>query len=99
MSLESKLQEALQGTVKAAMARNYDPKIFKRMLAEHGGLETAHRLLASEEAQIGLIQLHKRGLLGKSMEAVVLQEQFKSLFMEEELAEARQRLEDLEYYK
>lgn len=65
------------------------------MLAEHGGPETARRLIARRDPQAGLMTLWELGLLSDSMEAVMLRSKFKSLFTDEELAEAKQRLEDL----
>ena len=69
------------------------------MLEEHGGVETAKGLLAKSEPQTGLFELWQLNLLHESMEAVVLQEKFKSLFTEDELAEAHRRLEELGYFK
>ena len=68
-----------------------------QMLGEHGGVGTAKRLLASEEPQTGLFELYYRELLHESMEAIVLQEKFRPLFTETELAEACRRLEELGY--
>ena len=99
MSLEEEFTRALEGTVEAAKARNYIPTYFMQMLGEHGGVETAKRLLASEEPQQGLFELYYRDLLHESMEAVVLQDKFRTLFTEKELIEARRRLEDLGYYQ
>ena len=99
MSLEDELTRALEGTVKAAKARGYFPTYFMQMLAEHGGVGTAKRLLAVERPQAGLIELWRLGLLHESMEAVVLQPKFHSLFTEEELAEAFHRLEELKIIK
>ena len=68
------------------------------MLERDGGLKTAKRLIASRGPQKGLFTLQGLGLLGESMEAVMLQERFRPLFTEEELAEARRRLEELGYF-
>ena len=98
MSLEEEFTKALEGTVEAAKSKNYIPTFFIRMLAEHGGVETARRLLAHQEPQTGLFELYHRSLLHESMEAVVLRDKFRSLFTDLELAEARRRLEELGYY-
>jgi recombinational DNA repair protein (RecF pathway) len=98
MNLEDEFTKALDGTVEAAKAKNYNPTFFIRMLAEHGGVETARRLLAHRDPQTGLFELYHRSLLHESMEAVVLQDKFRSLFTEKELVEARRRLEELGYY-
>ena len=99
MSLNDELTQELEGTIKAAKARGYIPNYFMQMLAEHGGVETAKRLLAGEKPQTGLFELYKLGLLHESMEAVVLQPKFQPLFTEKELAEAHKRLDDLGYFK
>lgn len=99
MSLEAEFTQALEGTIEAAKARGYIPTYFMQMLSEHGGKETAKRLLAKPEPQTGLFELWRLDLLKESMEAVVLQEKFHPLFTEEELAEAYRRLEALEYFE
>jgi len=99
MNLEEQLTAALRGTYEAARERGYTATYFLQMLEEHGGLETARRLLAKPEAQQGLFELWERDLLGESMEAVILQERFQSLFTEGELAEARRRLSELGFFK
>ena len=99
MSLEEELTQALRGTIDAARARGYIPTYFLQMLDQHQGKNTAKRLLAKPGPQTGLFELHTRGLLDDSMEAIILQDRFKELFTPDELAEAHQRLEDLDYFK
>jgi hypothetical protein len=53
------------------------------------------RLLAKFEPQADLFELWSLGLLNESMEAVVLEEKYKNLFTETELAETHRRLEEL----
>lgn len=98
MVLEDELTVALRGTYEAAHSRGYNPTYFIQMLEQHGGLETARRLLAGSEPQTGLFKLYELGLLDESMEVVVLRERFAPLFTETELAEARHRLEELGYF-
>lgn len=97
MSIEDELTQALEGTIEAAKARGYVPNYFLQMLAEHGGVETARRLLAVKEPQTGLFKLYELRLLHESMEAVVLQPKFRPLFTDEEINEARKRLADLDF--
>ena len=95
MTLEDELTSPLRGTYEAARARGYIATYFIQMLEEYGGLETAKRLLAVSEPQTGLYKLWELHLLNESMEAVVLQERFRSLFTQAEMNEARRRLEEL----
>ena len=97
MTLEEEFTAALRGTVDAARERKYNPAYFLKMLAEHGGPETARRLVARRDPQAGLMALWELGLLSDSMEAVMLRSRFRSLFTDEELAEAKHRLEQLNF--
>jgi len=99
MSLEAEFTQALERTIEIAKEHKYVPTYFMQMLGEHGGVETARRLLTNKEAQTGLHKLWELNLLHESMEAVVLRDRFHSLFTPEELAEARRRLEALGYFK
>jgi hypothetical protein len=98
MKLEQEFTEALEGTIRAAKSKGYIPSYFIQMLAKHGGVNTAKRLLADKDTQSGLFTLWELGLLHESMEAIVLIEKFQSLFSLEELQEARNRLESLDYF-
>jgi hypothetical protein len=98
MGLEAEFTQALEHTIEIARQHKYTPTLFMQMLGEHGGVETAKRLLANKNAQSGLYKLWELDLLHESMEAVVLREKFKPLFREDELAEAHGRLESLGYF-
>ena len=70
------------------------------MLSEHGGAETARRLLAKSESQTGLFELWNLGILHESMEAVICDNpRYQSLFTPAELGEANRRLEEVNYFK
>jgi hypothetical protein len=72
---------------------DYNPARFRQMVVEHGGPETARRLLAGAHAQVGLETLRWHGRLGESVEAYVLLPRYRSLFTDAERATARRRLE------
>ena len=99
MSLATEFEHALRGTYEAGKARGYIASYFEQMLNQHGGVETAKRLLVDSEPQTGLYRLWELGLLKDSMEAVVLQDRFRSLFTDDEIAEAYKRLDELDYFK
>lgn len=99
MSLESEFTQALEGTIEAAKKRGYIPTYFMQMLAQHGGVETAKRLLAKSDPQEGLFELWRLDLLHESMEAVICDNpRFHELFTHHELNEAHRRLEELRYF-
>ena len=70
-----------------------------QMLDEHGGVETAKRLLRADQPQTGLYKLWELKLLDSSTEALVLKEHYRLLFTDAEIAEARRRLTELGYFK
>jgi hypothetical protein len=80
--------------VKAKQEAGYNATYFFEMLHQHGGLETAHRLLASSAVSDGFTALWERKRLDLTVENVVLKATFQSLFSDEELETARRRLQD-----
>ena len=94
-SLEEQFQHAMIDVYENAKAHDYFATYFKRMVDQFGGLGTAKRLLATSGIQVGLMKLWELGCLDQSMEALVIQERFQPLFTEDEIAEARRRLEEL----
>lgn len=100
MSLEEEFEKELWRTVDVARDNGYIPTYFMQMLNEHGGVNTAKRLLEKPEPQAGLFELWKLHLLYQSMEAVVNDNpRFHILFTKDEIYEAHRRLEELEYFR
>ncbi len=98
--LRSQFDQAMFGIYHRARAQcDYNAIRFLQMLFEKGGLATAKHLLASGAPQEGFVRLWECGCLDLTVEALVLQERFRSLFTDEELNEAHRRLEDLGYIK
>lgn len=76
----------------------YNATIFRGMVAEHGGLETAKRLINAKKESDGYTALWERGRLDLTVEAKVVETpKFHALFAEEELAICRRRLQDYGY--
>jgi hypothetical protein len=73
-------------------AIGYPANRFLMMIREHGGLETAHRLLRSSDISYGFAELCARGLQDLAVEAVALRPEFQQLFSIAELDSARARL-------
>lgn len=95
---EKQFHEAMLGIYEAAkrLKPPYHAPRFLRMVNEHGGRETANRLLATGEPSEGFTELFLRGkdCLKISVEYVVLQSQWRELFTEEQLEVARKRLRE-----
>ena len=99
MESEGEFHGAMLGVYGQARALGYNATRFLQMVDELGGLQAAKHLLAKPGVQSGLAWLWEHGRLDISMEALVLQERFRSLFTEPEQAEAHRRLEELGYFK
>ena len=70
----------------------YNANMFLRMLHEHGGIETAHRLFGGETPQYGFTKLWECGRLDITVECIVLDLRYQALFDDHELETARRRL-------
>ena len=95
---ELAFHEAMLAAYRDAKAEcNYNATYFLQMVNELGGRAAAKQLLSKPGFSDGLTTLWERGRLDISMEALVLQEQWQSLFIEGEIRVARMRLEELGY--
>ena len=99
LTLQDEFHRAMVGVYEIAKDHGYHATYFLQMLGEHGGVGAAKRLLATTEIQSGLIELAARGLIAHSMEVLVIEERFQSLFTEAEIREAHRRLEELGYFR
>ena len=97
MTTEAELEHALWASCREARTLGYKPIAFEMMLGEEGGVETAHRLLASYRYQDGFRRLWELGRLDLSLECHVLRPTYRTLFSNQELEEARKRLRQLNY--
>src|SRR5690349_8971722 len=73
----------------------YRANDLRKMVAQHGGVRTAKILLARPEPSSGFTELLLRGAVDLTVEAIVLQPRWRSLFFVEELAIAESRLPGL----
>ena len=78
-------------SVEQMNALGYKPTIFRRMLAEHGPVGTAQRLLATAQPSEGFYELARLQRLDLSLEAIVLKHH--ALFTQDEVQTAQERLE------
>lgn len=91
-SLEAEFHDAMVGIYHAADAHGYPPTRLLANINKLGGLAAAKRLINTRGSQAGLVELQKLGLLAISMEALILQERWNSLFTDDERLTARNRL-------
>jgi hypothetical protein len=96
----SEFHNAMLGIYDAALKLKptYRATSFLSMVNEHGGKETADRLLATGKPSQGFTELYLRGKdnLKLSVEYLVLQNPWRSLFSKQQLEIARKRLKQVE---
>lgn len=80
--------------VRARREAGYNATYFFRMLETLGGVTTARKLLGSAHISDGFTSLWEASRLDLTVEALVLQKRFSSLFTDEELDVARRRLRE-----
>src|SRR5712691_6675754 len=73
---------------------HYNATRFNQMLEEHGGVETARRLINASGPSQGFTVLWEHQRLDLSVEALAIQPWYSMLFTATELSVARQRLLD-----
>jgi len=96
--LEKRLSAALSDAVKTAKKElNYNPSLFMRMFNENGGLQTAKILISSKDISDGFAKLYMHKRLDLSVEAIVLRDEWITLFNDEEIKSAEKKLADAGY--
>lgn len=88
------LLHALLRAMRECEALPYNPRIYRRMLAEHGPVGSIKHLLSTPAPSSGFVKLFVLGRLDLTVEAIALDVRHASLFTAAELAVARQRLLD-----
>ena len=98
MGLQEQFDQAMMDVYNNALEHcNYKATYFFQMLHERGGLATAKYLITTDTPSTGFTKLWECGRLDLTVEAVALKPEYASLFTEEELELARQRLKDYEH--
>jgi hypothetical protein len=80
--------------IKADRECGYRPTRFLQMLSEKGGVETAKSLIKKPGGTEGFEKLCLLGRLDLSIEALVIKEEFKSLFTDEDIKLCREKLKE-----
>ncbi|MBQ1074706.1 AAA family ATPase [Micromonospora sp. C31] len=94
-ALEAAFHDAMVRTYERARNEaNYHASLLLRMVTEKGGLATARQLLQHPVVSDGFTALWERGRVDLTAEAVVIRPRFRSLFTDEELAIASNRVVD-----
>ncbi len=83
---------------RAKAEAGYSAKLFLRMLIDNGGLATAKTLINAAKPSDGYAALYERGRLDLTVEAIVIENpRWRTLFTEQELEKAEERLKAYGY--
>ena len=93
MSLEAEFENAMRSALEEAAKLGYYATRFLEKMEQVGAVPYAKLLVKSGELQSGLERLKKMGRLDLSIEHLVANRRFASLFTDEEIEAARWRLE------
>jgi len=93
--LAATFEERLRESIRLSIELGYNPTTFTEMLERHGGVQTAKRLIAAGEIQSGIRRMAELGRLDITMERIMLETEFSSLFTEGDVESARWRLEEV----
>lgn len=101
MDLEKEFHEEMLSIYRRAQSEaNYNATRFLKMVANIGGVETAHKLINTENVSDGYTALWERGKLELTVEALILENQkFQSLFTTDQIEICATRLEKYGYKK
>jgi hypothetical protein len=88
--------EELYHTTKQAI-KGYNPTRSLAMVREHGGVETAKKLMKKEGVS-GIVTLWEEGRLDLSLEAFVIKPEYAGLFTEEEIQHCKKILGEMDYH-
>jgi 5-methylcytosine-specific restriction enzyme A len=98
MSLRDKFHNAMLDIYKTARKeRIHDAKLFAQMLSTDHGVNVAKKLISSDKPSTGFTALWEKGRLDLTVEALVIRDEFRELFTDEEREKARNRLIDYRY--
>jgi hypothetical protein len=98
MDLEDAFHRAMVNIYERAKREcRYSPNFFLRMVGERGGLSAARALLGARTVSDGFTRLWELGRLDLSVEALILQGEWRPLFSDDERQIASQRLAQMGY--
>ena len=96
--IEKEFDTAMMGIYhRAKCEAGYNATRYLHMLQEHRGVETAKILLHAPHVSDGYTALWERGRLDLTVEALILQKKWYSLFSDQEREIAQKRLRDYNY--
>jgi len=91
-ALAERFQRAAVESIAECRRLGYNPTRFAQMVAEHGAVEAAWRLIVCPDPAAGFARLYDLDALHLSVEAMIVQPEFSPLFSPDVRRAARHRL-------
>jgi DNA-binding transcriptional regulator YiaG len=99
LAVNKEFDDVLIERCKNLAEKGIDVSYIQNEFKNYHGVMTAKRLFYWKKGLEQLKKIQDKGLLDQSVESLVLQKKFESLFTKEDVAEARRRLDNLGYFK
>lgn len=94
---ERAVETASRAATRECQRIGYNPLYTIQLVARVGALKAARQILGGSPDATGFTELFLRSRLGLSVEAIAIRPEFRELFTDEMLAEARRRLVEVNY--
>ncbi|MEI7843864.1 MAG: hypothetical protein WCI39_12640 [Gallionellaceae bacterium] len=94
-NLEAEFTRRFKDAIKQSNELGYPPTRIEQMLATLGAVNTAKRLVIQSEIHVGFIQMAGIGRKDLTIESLLLEPQFQTLFTEDERFAAQWRLDQV----
>ncbi|MCE2027446.1 hypothetical protein [Sessilibacter corallicola] len=95
MSLRDEFLSEIKSAVRQCYELGYAPTRFEKMITESHPVEVAKSFVVSGEFQYGFKELNKMGRPELTVEGIMSQDKYKTLFTPDELAAAKWRLKNV----
>ena len=95
MTLRDEFESAVREAIRKCYDIRYPPTTFEQMISETHPVEVGKKLILAKDLQSGLRKLSKLGHLELSIESIMLQSRFSSLFNKQVKDLAKWRLDNV----
>jgi hypothetical protein len=90
-------KERVWDAIKEMKKKKYTPTEFIKMIIDEDEIKAVKLLINNPKPSYGFTRLYELKALNLSMEAIILEEEWHTLFSEEERIKARKKLNDYGY--
>ena len=95
--LENRFHKKMLYICSEANKHGYNPTIFASMVTEYGGVKAAKKLVVQSQPTDGFVRLWTMKRLDLTAERFVIDDEFRSLFTEDEIQICKDRLKEYQF--